>query len=143
MTLRRSWKIAALCLGTTLTLLSVRWQVGYAQTFTEEEIASYAAAVLQMEDARQQTYSEISDLLTSEQLDVTTFDLTCTAAEQLDMPRSVRGQAKKMLITYCNDALALVETNGLTAEQFDRITAAHDQDETLFEQIQSEIRALQ
>lgn len=123
--------------------LSTFWQRGYAQSFTEEEISTYAAAVLAMEEIRRQAYADISDLLTIANEDVTRHDLRCVSANSLEqMPRTVRSQVSRLLINYCNDAKDLVENTGLTAQLFNAITAAHREDEALTEQIQLEIARL-
>ncbi|MEM1239471.1 MAG: DUF4168 domain-containing protein [Cyanobacteria bacterium P01_H01_bin.26] len=137
----RSWRTGASLIAGALAWLPLLalWQIGYAQTFTDEEIGNYAAAVLAMEDMRVQTYSEISDLMTSEQLDVTRYDLRCLSANTLELPRAVRSQVRRLLITYCNDAQQIVEDTGLTVQMFNTITVTHRQDDTLTEQIQLEI----
>ena len=137
----RSWRTGVSLIAGALAWLPLLalWQIGYAQTFTAEEIGNYAAAVLAMEDMRIQTYSEISDLMTSEQLDVTRYDLRCLSANTLELPRAVRSQVRRLLITYCNDAQQIVEDTGLTVQMFNTITVTHRQDETLTEQIQLEI----
>ncbi len=119
--------------------LSTLWQSGYAQNFTNEEIANYAAAVLAIENIRGRAYAEISDLMTSKQLDVTRYDLRCLSAHNIDLPRAVRSPVSYLLINYCNDAQKLVEDSGLTVQLFNSITVTHRQDEELKEQIQLEI----
>lgn len=122
--------------------LSTLWQNGYAQTFTVEEVSNYAAAILAMEDMRKRTYTEISDLMTSEQLDVTRYDLRCLSADTLELPRAVRSQIKRLLVNYCNDSKKLVLDTGLTVQLFNSMTVNHRQDENLAKQIQLEIMRL-
>ncbi|MEA5464480.1 DUF4168 domain-containing protein [Leptothoe sp. PORK10 BA2] len=119
--------------------LSTLWQRGYAQNFTAEEITNYAAAVLAIENIRGRAYAEISDLMTSKQLDVTRYDLRCLTAHSLELPRAVRSPVSYLLINYCNDAQKIVEDTGLTVQRFNSITVTHRQDEALKEQIQLEI----
>ncbi|NEQ50042.1 MAG: DUF4168 domain-containing protein [Leptolyngbya sp. SIO3F4] len=122
--------------------LSTLWQRGYAQTFTAEEISNYAAAVLAMERIRKNTYAEISDLMTSRQLDITRYHLNCLSADTLDLPRAVRRPVRILLINFCNDAKKVVEENGLTTQRFNSLTVNHQEDEDLANQIQSEIARL-
>ena len=138
---RWSWRTGVSLIAGALAWLPLLalWQVGYAQTFTDEEIGNYAAAVLAMEDMRIQTHSEISDLMTSEQIDVTRYDLRCLSANSLDLPRAVRSAVSYLLINYCNDAQQIVEETGLTVQLFNSITVNHQEDEALKEQIQLEI----
>ncbi len=139
---RLRW-IAGISIGLLASVwlpLSTFWQSGYAQSFTEEEISTYAAVVLAMEEIRRQAYADISDLLIIANEDVTRHDLRCVNANSLEqMPRTVRSQVRRLLINYCNDAKNLVEETGLTAQLFNAITAAHREDEALTEQIQLEI----
>ena len=133
--------------GTTVGLLasaslplSTLWQSGYAQSFTEEEIGNYAAAILAMEEIRTDAYGDISDLLTIANEDATRHDLRCVSSGSLtQMPRTVRSQVRRLLVNYCNDAKDLVEESGLTVQLFNAITATHREDEALTEQIQLEI----
>ena len=120
--------------------LSTLWQRGYAQSFTEEEIGNYAAAILAMEEIRTDAYGDISDLLTIANEDATRHDLRCVSTNSMDqMPRTVRSQVRRLLVNYCNNAKDLVEESGLTVQLFNAITAAHREDEALTEQIQLEI----
>lgn len=133
--------------GTSISLiaiaslpLSALWQRGYAQSFTEQEISNYAAAVLAIEEIRTNAYGEISDIITIANEDVTRQDLRCVSTNDLTkLPRTIRAQVRRLLVNYCNDAKQLVEDTGLTADLFNAITATHREDEALTEQIQLEI----
>lgn len=133
-------------IGLTIALwlpLSTLWQNGYAQNFTDEEIVNYATAVLAMESSRKQAYAEIADLMSSAGLDVLRYDLRCLSLDALELPRAVRRPVRYLLINYCNDAKEIVEETGLTVQTFNSITVNHQEDETLAEQIQSELSSLQ
>lgn len=120
--------------------LSTLWQVSYAQTFTTEEIANYATAVLAMEDIRRTAYIDISQLMDIAKEDVTRYDLRCLSADGLKtLPRTVRSQVRRVLINYCNDAQEIVLDNGLTVDVFNSMTVNHKKDEELANQIKSEI----
>jgi hypothetical protein len=115
-----------------------------AQTVTNEEVRSYAESVVEMDTDRIETYNQISDFLTSQGLDVTDYDLSCPNAESLsDVPRNVRSRVRSLLVNYCNEARRIVETNGLTVQQFNAITAAHREDAELAQRIQSAIATIQ
>ncbi|MGD1953339.1 MAG: DUF4168 domain-containing protein [Leptolyngbyaceae cyanobacterium] len=123
--------------------LSTLWQRGYAQTFTDEAISNYAAAVLAIEEIRPKAYADISDLMTIANADVTQHDLRCVSTNDLaELPRTVRSQVRRLLINYCNAAKQLVEDAGLTDGQFNAITGEHRENEELGEQIQLEIARL-
>lgn len=144
--LRLRWILrtgAGLIAGTFVCLpLVTLWRTGYAQNFTEQEISNYAKAVMDMENMRRQAYAEISDVMMGQGLDVTRYSLSCVSADTLDLPRAVRRPVRILLINYCNSAKKLVEDTGLTANQFNAITATHEQDEGLVKQIQSEMARL-
>jgi Domain of unknown function (DUF4168) len=127
---------------TPIAALKLHNSAAYAQTVTNEEVRSYAEAVLVMEEPRLQAYSEISDSITSASpdYDVTQYTLSCPNANTLkDVPRRVRAKARRTLIKYCNQARALVEEKGLTVNRFNAITAAHRQDAELLKRIQVEV----
>ncbi|MEM9164623.1 MAG: DUF4168 domain-containing protein, partial [Cyanobacteria bacterium P01_F01_bin.4] len=116
----------------------------HAQTVTDEEVRNYAESVLQMDDSRLTAYTQISDILTSQGLDVTEYNLSCPNAQNLtEVPRQVRSRVQSVLIDYCNAARIIVEENGLTVRQFNNITSAHRDDEDLAQRIQAEIASLQ
>lgn len=142
--LYRRWIMgASVSLITGTLALSTLWQRGYAQSFTEQEISNYAAAVLAIEEVRPQVYGDISDLMTIAKEDVTRYDLRCLSANALTkLPRTVRSQVRRLLVNYCNDAQEIVEDSGLTVQLFNSITVTHRQDEALTEQIQLEIARL-
>lgn len=124
----------------------VRFSSAQAQTstFTEEEINSYAAAVLQMDGPRNQAYTQIKDLLTSVGEDVSSVDMTCTDTRSLNnLPRSVRQQVRTLVVNYCNQAQKIVETNGLTVSRFNDITETHRQDPELAAQIRTALIKIQ
>lgn len=130
----------------TLSVATVAFETApaYAQTVTDEEVRNYAESVLQMDDSRLTAYTQISDILTSQGLDVTEYNFSCPNAQLLtDVPRRVRSQVQSVLIDYCNAARIIVEENGLTVRQFNNITSAHRNDEELAQRIQSEIASLQ
>lgn len=143
---RHHWSVGIRISLFTLALwlpLPTLWQNGYAQNFTDEEIVNYATAVLAMEPSRRQAYAEIADLMSSAGLDVLRYDLRCLSLDALELPRAVRRPVSYLLINYCNDAKEIVEETGLTVQTFNSITVNHQEDETLAEQIQSELSSLQ
>lgn len=114
-----------------------------AQTITNEQVRSYADAVVEMDESRQQAYNQISDILTGQGLDVSEYNLSCPNAQSLEVPRRVRSRVRSVLVSYCNEARTIVEKNGLTVRQFNTITASHREDEELAQRIQSAIANIQ
>ncbi|NEZ65426.1 DUF4168 domain-containing protein [Leptolyngbyaceae cyanobacterium CCMR0082] len=142
--LRRIVGISASLLASAWFPLSTLWQNVYAQSFTEEEIGNYAAAILAVEEIRLDARADISDIMQLANEDITRHDLRCMSTNDLsELKREVRPQVRRLLIKYCNEAKDLVEEQGLTTDLFNAITAAHRQDEALTEQIQLEIAKLQ
>ncbi|NEP16774.1 MAG: DUF4168 domain-containing protein [Leptolyngbya sp. SIO4C1] len=157
---RQLWSVRSMLIGLSAAMTwaislqpepSVRaWQpvsldfaAAYAQTVTNEEVRSYAEAVLSMENNRIEAYTQISDILTSAGFDVTEYRLSCPNAPSLtDVPRRVRSRVQPILVDYCNAAREIVETSGLTVDRFNDITTAHRNDSDLTERIQLEIAAI-
>ncbi|MEH2425495.1 MAG: DUF4168 domain-containing protein [Nostoc sp.] len=93
----------------------------YAQTplpivnNTNTEIESYAQAVLAMEPARQNAFEEIKKLIGNGEIpNILCYDYS-----------SINGLPKKaqdIAVNYCTRAQKIVEKNGLTFEQFNKIT---------------------
>ncbi|MEH2252712.1 DUF4168 domain-containing protein [Nostoc sp.] len=93
----------------------------YAQTpppivnNTDTEIESYAQAVLAMEPARQNAFEEIKKLIGNGEIpNILCYDYS-----------SINGLPKKaqdIAVNYCTSAQKIVEKNGLTFEQFNKIT---------------------
>jgi hypothetical protein len=125
-----------------LPLPSLAW----AQTLqvSPAEVMNYARSVLQMDSPRTQTYNQIKTLLTGANYDVNAIDMRCTATANLNqLPRRIRQQVRTLIVDYCNQASDIVRTNGLKVEQFNAITAAYPQDQTLAEQIRTALMQLQ
>ncbi|MGF1570116.1 MAG: DUF4168 domain-containing protein [Nodosilinea sp.] len=113
-------------------------------TFSTEEIIGYANAVLEMDTPRTEAYDKIQALLTERNIDANAVPLTCTGTANLNtLPRNLRSSVRTIIVDYCNQASTIVQANGLTARQFNAITAAHPQDETLSEQIRTALIQLQ
>lgn len=121
-------------------LPGVGTEIAQAQTpVTDEEIRQYARSVLQMDAYRNEAYTEIKDLLLTVDVDISSVTLGCTNSDLPGVPRRVRRQVEEIMINYCNQARDIVEGNGLTAERFNEITAAHREDEALAERIRAEL----
>ncbi|WP_187329386.1 DUF4168 domain-containing protein [Halomicronema hongdechloris] len=86
-------------------------------TVSDDEVMSYARAVLQMEGPRTTTYTEIKDLLMQVDVDINQIDMSCTSTRNLNrVPRRLRSQVRELLVNYCNRAQEIVEANGLTPQ---------------------------
>jgi hypothetical protein len=121
-------------------------QVAQAQAgdVSDDEVMSYAAAVLQMDTPRNQAYTRIKDLLSEVEVGINSIDMSCTNNPNVsNLPRALRDEVRTIIIDYCNQAGEIVEANGLSAQRFNQITRAHPQDDTLSERIRTAMLQLQ
>lgn len=113
-------------------------------SISSDDITGYAASVLEMEAPRNEALSQIKTLLTGTSHDISSIDLSCKGTANLNqLPRSLRGDIRTIIVNYCNQARTIVQSNGITAEDFNRITAAYPQDPALAEQIRAAMIQLQ
>lgn len=111
---------------------------------SSDEITSYAASVLEMDPYRTEAYTQIKNLLTGIEHDMSAVDLSCAGSTNLNqLPRNVRSDVRAIIVNYCNRASTIVESNGLTVGQFNAITAAYPQDPGLAEQIRTALIQIQ
>jgi len=118
----------------------------YAQDsgVSPEEVAGYAASVLEMDSPRNEALAQINTLLTVTGQDIGSIDMSCTGTANLNqLPRSLRTSVRTVVVDYCNQASSIVQANGLTVRKFNSITAAHPQDPALAEQIRAAMVQLQ
>ncbi|WP_008319299.1 DUF4168 domain-containing protein [Leptolyngbya sp. PCC 6406] len=112
-------------------------------TVTNQEVTQYAQAVLQMDGYRNEAYTEIKNLLLEVNVELSAVTLGCSESNLPGVTRRVRRQVENIMITYCNRARDIVDQNGLTAQRFNEITAAHRENEALAERIRQELSRLQ
>ncbi|MBD2300856.1 DUF4168 domain-containing protein [Nostoc sp. FACHB-87] len=105
-------------------------------TVNNNEIVSYAQAVLAMEPSRQQAFSEIKKLIGGGEIP----QIVCNDPKSINnLPR----KARNIAINYCNRSQKIVEENGLTIEQFNKITIEIQNDDNLKRQIYNTLIRLQ
>ena len=110
--------------------------VAQAQTVSSQEVQSYARSVLAMEPYRETAFTKIQQITGSTAVPV----VACHRPSSLSsLPDNIRDIA----IDYCNQAIAIVERNGLTITRFNQITVTHQSDASLRSQIQAEICKIQ
>jgi hypothetical protein len=125
---------------------SSRWATVQAQEndVSREDITSYAASVLEMDPYRTEAYTQIKNLLSGVDHDMSAVDMSCTGTANLSqLPRDVRSEVRSIIVNYCNQASSIVQRNGLTVRQFNAITAAYPQDPGLAEQIRTALIQIQ
>ncbi|NES81933.1 MAG: DUF4168 domain-containing protein [Moorea sp. SIO2B7] len=89
----------------------------YAQEkISQGDVEKYATVVLLMEPLRQETYNEIKKRIDSDQVP----NVVCW---QEDSFRNLdNAQLRDIAAGYCNRAKEIVQSNGMTVEQFNEIT---------------------
>ncbi len=108
----------------------------YAQSVSNQEVQQYARSVLTMEPYRETAFSKIQQITGSNDVPV----VACHRPSSLsNLPENIRDIA----IDYCNQAISIVESNGLTITRFNQITVAHQSDASLRGKIQGEICKIQ
>jgi hypothetical protein len=133
---------AGLCLGLVPNIqmpsaeqpLAISFEsAAYAQSISDQEVQNYARSVVSIEPLRQSAYDDIKDISGS------VPRIECHRPSSLnDLPDNVR----QIAINYCNQAIAIVESNNLTISRFNSIRVAQDGDSSLLNRIQQAIMNL-
>ena len=113
----------------------------YAQEqFSDEEIASYARAVLQIEGLRVQSYEEIKQEVQKNNSEGTVPPIVCNETSNINrLDRNIRAIA----VNYCSLATKFIEGNDLTVSRFNEITMTQKNDPAFKERIQQELIRIQ
>ncbi len=110
----------------------------------QEHVIGYATSILEMDAPRNEALNQIRTLLTGTGQDLASIDMSCTGTANLnELPRNLRNSVRTIVVNYCNKASDIVEANGLTARQFNAITATYPQDPALADQIRAAMIELQ
>ncbi len=128
----------------SLLLTSKQTLPAYAQALTDEDIASYARAVIDIEATRIAAYSEASDILTAANSELSILDipLGCVRnrlSDMPDIPKADRTELRTVLVNFCNEASQLAEESNLTPQRFNSITEMHREDPEVAARIQAAI----
>lgn len=132
------------CLQLAIAVSSGRIPVAHAQSYTDDDVSNYARAVVDIEAKREAAFEEASNILLTadSEIDILTTPLSCTNNRMADMPdidRDSKVELRTVLVTFCNEASELAESNGLTPQRFNEITRAHQEDTELADRIQAAI----
>ncbi len=107
-----------------------------AQSISASQVRNYANSVLQIEPHRQTAYEEIKRIGGNGNVPT----IACHRPNSLNnLNRNIR----EIAVTYCNRAIAIVESNNLTIVQFNTITTAQQSDADLQSRIREELVRLQ
>jgi len=110
--------------------------IAQGQQLTQQQLESYAQAILEIEPLRQRTFQEIQRVLDSQQVP----SIACNRPKSYeDLPSS----ARSAIVNYCNRSKEIVEEQGLTVSEFNRITAEVKSDSEIKEQVQEAMLELQ
>lgn len=100
------------------------------------QINSYAQAVLAMEPARQNAFEEIKKLIGNGEIP----KIVCNDSNSINgLPR----KAQDIAVNYCNRSQKIVQDNGLSIDQFNRITIELQNNDILKQQVYNTLLRLQ
>ncbi|MBG1241346.1 DUF4168 domain-containing protein [Nostoc sp. NZL] len=100
------------------------------------EIDSYAQAVLAMEPARQNAFEEIKKLIGNGEIP----KIVCNDSNSLNgLPR----KAQDIAVNYCTRSQKIVQDNGLSIDQFNKITIELQNNNILKRQVYNTLLRLQ
>lgn len=112
----------------------------YGQTLppivNNTEIDSYAQAVLTMEPARQNAFEEIKKLIGNGEIP----KIVCNDSNSINgLPR----KAQNIAVDYCSRSQKIVQDNGLSIDQFNKITIELQKNDILKQQVYNTLLRLQ
>ena len=100
------------------------------------QIDSYAQAVLAMEPARQNAFEEIKKLIGNGEIP----KIVCNDSKSINgLPR----KAQDIAVNYCNRSQKIVQDNGLSIDQFNKITIELQNNDILKQQVYNTLLRLQ
>ncbi|MEH1865324.1 MAG: DUF4168 domain-containing protein [Nostoc sp.] len=100
------------------------------------QIDSYAQAVLAMEPARQKAFETIKNLIGNGEVP----KIVCNDSNSINgLPR----KAQDIAVNYCNNSQKIVQDNGLSIDQFNKITIELQNNELLKQQVYNTLLRLQ
>ncbi|MCW5314494.1 DUF4168 domain-containing protein [Nostoc sp. KVJ3] len=127
----------------TMGVISNTFSLGskaYGQTpapiANNTQINSYAQAVLAMEPARQNAFEEIKKLIGNGEIP----KIVCNDSNSINgLPR----KAQDIAVNYCNRSQKIVQDNGLSIDQFNKITIELQNNDILKQQVYNTLLRLQ
>ncbi|MBD2606214.1 DUF4168 domain-containing protein [Scytonema hofmannii FACHB-248] len=103
---------------------------------TPTEIRNYAKSVLAMEPERRQAFEEIKKLIGGREIP----QIVCSDSNSLS---SLPNKARDIAVNYCNRSQKIVEQNGLSIDNFNKITRDLQSNEKLKAEIYNTLLNLQ
>jgi hypothetical protein len=123
---------------TTTLVLSTLSLKAHAQNLSvnQNEITSYAQALLAMEPARQQAFGEIKRIVGNGNIP----QIVCNEPNSMN---SLPNRARNVAVNYCKQSQEIVENHGLSIGRFNRITMEIPNNSNLKQQIYDTLVRLQ
>jgi hypothetical protein len=103
---------------------------------TPTEIRNYAKSVLAMEPERRQAFEEIKKLIGGREVP----QIVCSDSNSLN---GLPNKARDIAVNYCNRSQKIVEQNGLSIDNFNKITRDLQSNEKLKAEIYNTLLNLQ
>lgn len=103
---------------------------------TPTEIRNYAKSVLAMEPERRQAFEEIKKLIGGREIP----QIVCSNSDSLS---SLPNKARDIAVNYCNRSQKIVEQNGLSIDNFNKITRDLQSNEKLKAEVYNTLLDLQ
>ena len=103
---------------------------------TPTEITNYAKSVLAMEPERRQAFEEIKKLIGGREIP----QIVCSNSNSLN---GLPNKARDIAVNYCNRSQKIVEQNGLTIDNFNKITRDLQSNEKLKTDVYNTLLRLQ
>jgi glutaredoxin len=100
------------------------------------QILNYSKVILRMEPERQQAFDKIKKIIGDQEVP----KIVCNDPNSYN---SLPSQARDVAIDYCNRSQQIVEANGLSIDEFNRITVALQDNEDLKRKIYNNLIRLQ
>ncbi|MDM9381186.1 DUF4168 domain-containing protein [Chlorogloeopsis sp. ULAP01] len=100
------------------------------------EIMGYSRALIKIESARQQAFENIKKIIGNREVP----KMACNDPNSLN---NIPSEARDIAVNYCNRSQEIVKENGLTPEQFNKITVELQNNEDLKRQIYNTLIHLQ
>ena len=88
----------------------------HAQEFSDGDLRNYAAALMQIEPARQSALAQVSR--------ANGGNLPNLVCNQPNTMESLNSEAKSLFIQYCNQCETIAASRGLSIDKFNQITQA-------------------
>ncbi|MBW4561904.1 MAG: DUF4168 domain-containing protein [Mojavia pulchra JT2-VF2] len=128
--------IATTSLVASALVLSSKANAQTPSPVNNNEINSYAQAVLAMEPARQQAFDEIKKIIGGREIP----KIVCNDSQSIStLPK----KAQDIAVNYCTRSLKIVQDNGLSIDRFNKITLELQNDNNLKTQVYNRLIDIQ